>query len=408
MFKLLKVLLIVQLIFTAHLWADGSSIHSLGYVVVSPGGPDDGGAFGPNTPGTQTSGIQEAFDYAKANNQEVFIVGGGMTGIGASPVVYDLSTTLTIPWGQDWHCDGGNYVMNFTQTTGDCLIIDSQMNCVLRFGNISAPNLTSGSIVKIAPTSAGPDGLTVCRGLSLDINRIVGGGNPLGGTVGTGTGLELNTSAGGINFNKIKVGEIVGCQTAVLLNGSYHNKIECPSIVACNTGLQVIDSSYSDITALFKAGGVAGTVFGANLAAGQQNHYTLTWLDSFPAGNAMVFGSGAQDNLIIAMNLPVTGITNNAVLPTNRIVPLKSAGFDIATPSVPASGVSFVNDTCYSVVITIVTAGSVANWTVTDAQGTSSTVTGAIFAGQSIFLEPGDAISMQYSSAPTWLWRAMR
>jgi hypothetical protein len=33
-------------------------------IVVSPDGPSDGGDFGPHTPGTQTSGLQEALDAA--------------------------------------------------------------------------------------------------------------------------------------------------------------------------------------------------------------------------------------------------------------------------------------------------------------------------------------------------------
>ena len=37
------------------------------FVYVTLEGPDDGGDFEPSTPGTRTSGIQEALDYAIAN-----------------------------------------------------------------------------------------------------------------------------------------------------------------------------------------------------------------------------------------------------------------------------------------------------------------------------------------------------
>ena len=152
------VLIIVAL--STVVFAAEAPLTSLGYVVVSPNGPTDGGNYGPNTPGTQTSGIQEAFDYAAANKKEVYIIGGGADS-GGQPVVYNLNTTLNIPWGQDWHCDGGNYVMNFTQTSGDCLVIDSQMSCFFRFGMIVAANLQSGSIVKLHPTTVGPDNFNV-------------------------------------------------------------------------------------------------------------------------------------------------------------------------------------------------------------------------------------------------------
>ena len=34
------------------------------YVLVTPNGPNDGGDYGPNTPGTTTAGIQEAVSAA--------------------------------------------------------------------------------------------------------------------------------------------------------------------------------------------------------------------------------------------------------------------------------------------------------------------------------------------------------
>ena len=50
-------------------WAqEVTELHNLGYVVISLKGPADGGDFGPKTPGTQTSGFQEAINFAVANN----------------------------------------------------------------------------------------------------------------------------------------------------------------------------------------------------------------------------------------------------------------------------------------------------------------------------------------------------
>ena len=159
--------------------ANTAALHNLGYVVVSPEGPDDGGNYGPQTPGTTTAGMQEAFDFAAANSKEVYIIGGGV-GSSGSPVIYNLSTTLTIPWGQDWHCDGGNYVMNFTQTSGDCLVIDSQMSCFFRFGIIKAENLQSGSIVKINPVTIGPDNFNVIEVTLFEFTGIIGGPGAVG------------------------------------------------------------------------------------------------------------------------------------------------------------------------------------------------------------------------------------
>lgn len=54
-----------------------AALRQLGYVVVSPSGPTDGGDFGNDTPGTQTGGLQEAFNTAVALGKDVYIVGGG-------------------------------------------------------------------------------------------------------------------------------------------------------------------------------------------------------------------------------------------------------------------------------------------------------------------------------------------
>ena len=52
---------------TGLLWAQSfPELNRMGYVVVTPQGPEDGGDFGPLTPGTKTAGIQEALNYVKS------------------------------------------------------------------------------------------------------------------------------------------------------------------------------------------------------------------------------------------------------------------------------------------------------------------------------------------------------
>ena len=64
---------------------------------VTPDGPEDGGDFGPRTPGTKTSGLQEAFDAAKARGMDLYIAGGSWTAEKTRPIVYVLHETLRIP-----------------------------------------------------------------------------------------------------------------------------------------------------------------------------------------------------------------------------------------------------------------------------------------------------------------------
>ena len=70
------------------------------YVSVTLEGPDDGGDFGRNTPGTRTGGIQEALDYAHAHSRDVWIWGGrgGVhDGVGSSHNIYILEGDAARP-----------------------------------------------------------------------------------------------------------------------------------------------------------------------------------------------------------------------------------------------------------------------------------------------------------------------
>lgn len=70
------------------------------WVLVTPQGPDDGGDFGPCTPGTRTSGIQEALDHAHTFCREVYICGGrgGLhQGEGVARNIYALAEAERLP-----------------------------------------------------------------------------------------------------------------------------------------------------------------------------------------------------------------------------------------------------------------------------------------------------------------------
>ena len=412
MFKIANILsglfLLVALLPTPGL----AQLQNLGYVVVSPNGPTDGGDFGPMTPGTQTSGIQEAFDFARSNppawHREVYIIGGG----GSTPVVYDIDTTLNISWSQDWHCDGGNYIMNFTQTTGDCLVIDSQMTSDLKFGSVQALNLQSGSIVKIYPHNVGGDAAVAFGARRITFNSIIGGGG--NAVPGKGVGLHIDASVGPIAAPHFYATEIVGCETGILLEpetggqGILDCVIECPSIRNCNTAIAAHTGFFNRFIASIDPDNVTGTKIGADIAGGYENNYTLSWHGGFSAGNSLKFRNTAKDNLVHAANLPADGVTNNASTKTNRIVTLKPVGFNVTTPAIPTSTIYKTNETSYSIVVTILTPGTVTSWNVKDSSGITDTVSGGLLAGQTIYLEPGDAVRFMYSSPPTWKWRALR
>lgn len=386
-------------------------LHNLGYVVVSPGGPLDGGDFGPATFGTETSGLQEAFDFGSANGRDVFIIGGLMVHGVAAPVIYFVDTTLIVPPAQNWRITGGDYVINFTMTNEDCLVFDSQKNCQFKFGLIVGPDIEdSSTLMKIIPQTPRPDDSVGVSSSSFLINALVGGGDVFGGgVVGAGTALCLDAALGPIENNEMLIMEINACRRGIFLKqGNIRNNlIECPFNHITNNMLVVHTGSFNRIKALLQPTGVGGTVTGAKLTGGQENIYTLAW-SNFGAETPLVFGPDARDNVIYAMGLPYDSVVNNATVPTNRIVPNKPVGLNLTTPPFPASGTDLQNRSSYTVAAIITSVGMVRSWTLTDGNGLTQTVDYGLYPGQLIYMEPGETVNLTYTKAPSWRWQALR
>jgi len=392
---------------------------AMNYIVVSPDGPRDGGDFGPHTPGTKTSGIQEALNFAKAHRKDVYIAGGAMPKAFGNGVVYHLSETLRVPWFQDFRLDGGEYVLNATFTSGDVVVIDSQMNCRMKFGLIVSPS--DGAVVRLKPQTKGPDNVAVIVASTFEFNALVGAGSvfPDGRKAPKGIGLFLDASEAAIVNNTIHATEIIACERGLLLScgpnpgprrtGIIDNRIEVPFAHLCATHLQIGDESgagvfRNTIRANINSEGVPGSagvrIFGRN------NLFTLGFAQTAPQMN-IVFERPARDNLITVLEMP-NGFTNRAEHPTNRIQPLSPAGLNAPTPEFPSSGVRVMNRYPYTIQAMFVSPGRVTRWMLTEADGTTHTFVGGVSVGQSITLEPGDAVAFVYEQPPVWRWRALR
>ncbi len=391
-----------------------SKLSAMNYVIVSPEGPKGGGDFGPNTPDTKTSGIQEAFDFAKANRKDVYIAGGTMPDKFKNGVVYHIQETIRIPWFQDFRLDGGEYVINLDKNTGDAIVIDSQMSCRFKFGLIVAP--TDGAVVRIKPETKGPDDFIVTTASTFEFNAIVGGGSVFddGKKAPLGTGLVLDATHGPIVYNKFYATEMIACDVGLQLTcGSEGkgavamNRFEIPFLHLCKTHMQIGDDKAHVAGNIFDVvvdGGGVPEAIGMRLF-GKDNVFTLR-LVNIPEGNGIIFEGPAERNKI-NMVYPASGYTNNAVKPTNVIIPQVSAGFGIETPAMPASGEPLVNRTPFSVEVMVTSPGAVSSWTLTDVNGVSQAFEGTWSAGQSIALAPGETISVNYSEAPAWRWKAI-
>jgi hypothetical protein len=396
-------------VFALDMAGDANRYKGLGCVVVSPNGPDDGGDFGLNTQGTKTAGIQEALNEAKEKRRDVYIVGGGVKEAFQPPVVYTMKETLRVPWMQDFEFDSGQAVIQFNGK-GDAVVFDSQMSCKYKFGLIVSS--ATGAVVRFAPRTKGPDNFSVITCNTFEFGAIVGSGSVFTGegVQGGGTGLVLDGSQGAIVHNEILAVEIIACATGLnLTEMCLNNWIRIPFLHLCNThaalgrpGCQAVRNNrieaHIDGQGIKESRGV--------VIHGQQNELTLSFGQTSP-GRDIVFESTAQDNLVTALSLP-NGITNNALVPTNRIETAIPVGFEIETPDPPATGAEVTNRTCREVQVLIVKEGEVNEWSFVDAQGNVRKVHGGFFPGQTFLLFPGERVGLTYSKPPKWEWKALR
>jgi hypothetical protein len=386
-------------------------------LVVSPQGPNDGGDFGPHTPGTKTSGLQEAFDAAKARAMDVYLAGGSWTADKTQPVVYNLNTTLHVPWMQNFRLDSGHCVLNYTQKTGDAIVFDSQMSCSYRLGLVVS--LSDGAVVRLKPTTAGPDRFKVITSIELVVNALVGGGgawpggephkNELDKTRRWfGTGLWLDGSEGPIDGNKITVVETVGCGVGLLLTGRVsRNTIEETNIHLSGDHIRIgspDDALPNDnrIEAFMDCQGIENSA-GA-IVFGQRNLLTLS-SRPFPKGLDLVFEKSAASNL--AMFHGPFRAADHSPDRSNRIIAPAGSSKQAVDVPVPTSGQPARNDGLVPVEIRILTPGKVRSWSEQSRQGQPQEIRAPLFAGQSIILRPGESVKLDYSEPPTWRWKEL-
>ena len=463
--KLMKMIWAVIFVLAGSLWAqDVAELHNLGYVVVSPNGPTDGGDFGPKTPGTKTSGLQEAFDHAKEQNRDLYIMGNTW---------YRMTETLHITWRQNFRCDGGEYGIAYDLPHGDAVWIDSQMNVYMKLGSIYAVK-SDGAAVHMKPQTIGPDGFAVITASRFEFDFLISGGDPLGkvGSKQIGTALFLDGDPGCITNNRIFAIETSAADKGLYIRKDvFNNLIEIDFMHLCNTHIQIGDAKFPgpgwnrietvvmDGDSLnWQSSNTGARIFG------HTNILTLNIVNA-SSGQGIIFEPTARNNIVHTLHL-AGGITNNAVVSNNRVIPTRSAGLQIETPDFPKSGQDITNRTCFPVEVIILTDGQVSNWTITetsnkiewvfnplredaqpmnetthtalqpsnqalqpnlpktvpnsprtyhkrlldqsDVEETSQTINAPLFGGQCIILDTGDKIRFNYTKAPSWKWKALR
>ena len=86
------------------------------------------------------------------------------------------------------------------------------------------------------------------------------------------------------------------------------------------------------------------------------------------------------------------------------VYPYQPQGFALTTPSIPTSGTAQVNTFPFPVRIYITGAGTTTAYTITAPAGNAETFSLALSLGQEITLDPGASITISYTTAPTWKW----
>lgn len=386
-------------------------------IVVSPQGPRDGGDFGPHTPGTKTSGLQEALDAAKRQAKDVYLAGGSWTADKTEPVVYHLHETLRVPWMQNFRLDSGHCVLNYTPKTGDAVVFDSQMSCAYRLGLIVS--MSDGAVVRMKPQTAGPDRFKVITSTEFVFNALVGGGGAWPGGEPhnsqldasrdwKGVGLWLDAEHGPIDGNKITVLETVGCNVGLLLTGPVtRNTIEETNIHLCRNHVQIggpDDAVPNDnrIEAFMDSQGIEPTT-GARVF-GSRNLLVLSTRGTASSEDLAFEESAAQNVALLHGPLRTVDRTSSR---SNRVLG-PGAGEPFKSPPVPASGQACRNEFSFPVEVRFVKPGRVRTWSEQTDDEAWVQYDAGLRAGQSLMLNPGDRVRFEYDEPPTWRWKPIR
>jgi hypothetical protein len=400
-------LLLVTILYNPGFTARFDALREQGFVIVSADGPDDGGDFGPKTPGTTTAGIGEALQYLeKANTDQhrslnLHIASGH----------YSTSNTIHVPWlGERLQIDAREAWIDYTPTHGDALVIDSQMNGRLRFGYISGMQLVDGWIVKVKPVHPGPSAplpkerqSSVIVSTLIEFNAIVAKEYFKDGVAQRGNGILLDASVGPILWSTVDISEINTCGVGAQLTGNCHyNTIDLWFNHGCDIHLQIDEGvAQNRIYSAINSEKVPESI-GA-LIAGERNTLSLA-MTQVAKGKSVIFEKPAQFN-VVNLNDSRYGFTNNFPLGANRIV--ANDELFIETPQVPHSETPLVNPIPANVEVLILDPGDVRGWSLQAPNGTEQKINAGLRAGQQLQLQPGESISLRYRHhPPKWHWRA--
>ncbi|NPV54321.1 MAG: hypothetical protein HPY71_12520 [Firmicutes bacterium] len=363
---------------------------------------DGSGDFGPDTPGTKTSGWQEALDYAVLTGSDLYVKGG--YGGGA---VYHIQDTIHFPPAQDFRVDGGVYVLNWIGPADkDLLVIDSSMNCEYHLGILVYGGL--GAAMRIRPEKPVPiDNFPIfveteihCQGMA----------DPHPFTPGErqgGTGLIFDGTAAPIVHNTFRFFGNLNFKTVMETIGTFANNnlevLHLHTNADKSTLLKLGEQSVRNT--LWLAIGVdqgASDVTGIEIS-GKNNVIQLLPRPSnkpFAAGRMLIFDESAEGNQIHIIPEDSSfdldqNVTDKARTPTNQVT---WAGKPANIREVTTSAGQFIyTQRLYSATVRVV-GGTVSS---VKLLRSGRMVDYSVAPGVDILMSPGDQLQIESTTAPT-------
>ena len=429
--------------------------------------PNDGkGGFGPDTtegatapgqygsPYTETLGLQEVLSYWKSNPSVKIVIAPGVYDITDAPF-QSFSTSLIANAPSTIYCQllipnvttstsptpwfGLSIKGNPVMSVGPATSLDAAEAVIIKSGASTTSTLFDHFIMAAEVNPNNTDTYTNYINADIDLAFQVDYGNNLGCFWGGGLssissdfleGIVLNLTAPpvkavGFVFNSvfgesyIKKINIMGFEYGMLIaNGhmlidfyqTYFNTVAV-WVWATNGAYPIkfglVD--YQNTSYLFTStGAISGGPFSGNLnfgliGIGDINSIPITNLFSWSSSYTFnCFVDCISSNSALSSSIISSIPSSSGIVKVTNIIPVITP----TIPSVPSSGTAQENTNPYAVDV-YVYGGDVTEIQITRG-GTANTVfsvsTAIAMSGQGYRLNPGDSITVTYSTAPTWEW----
>lgn len=202
-----------------------------------------------NTTGTTTQGLQEAINYATANNAELEVVGAAASNA-TSQLVIQCNSTLTFPPIEVGKIRINGVTLNFGITSGPMITFDSMMVADIDFSGsqlVCANSAVDGILFKPSNNLPCDVQTTMTSGIVKTPPIWIGNNT-------TGYGIKFDGSLGAITNVDLDIGEIVGGAYGIVTVPSTHgfinNEIRA-RYVHQHTTAGILDASAADAAACY-------------------------------------------------------------------------------------------------------------------------------------------------------------